>query len=134
MEKIVYNHPDWEQAIYWPFNPKDGWEAYHHGLDEISDYAKNAEPFILVMHPEGDVPKGNPLNHMRRIIQFSKTNAKVLQTIIIMEADWVFAKTFARVINKIMALEPEVKLVFSVEEAHDVHMATLATEENTNPH
>ena len=61
MGQIIYEHPDWEQSVYWEFDPDNGWDGYHKGLDEISEHARNVEnPFILVFHPAGDMPKGNP--------------------------------------------------------------------------
>lgn len=131
MGQIIHNHPDWQQGIYWQFNPKDGWTSYHQGLDEITEYSKETDkPFILVFHPSGDIPRGNPMHHMNRIVKISKTDEKLLQTIIIMESSWFLAKAFASVLNKIMSLEPEVKLVFSLEEAKATYANTLATQES----
>lgn len=131
MGRISYEHPDWVQSVYWEFDPVEGWDSFHQGLDQLVDHTENcAEPFFLIFHPSGDVPKGNPIPHMRRIIQLSKQNDMVIQTIIIMKSNWLIAQTFAKLLNKLMALEPEVKLVFSVEEAHSVHEKQLTARQS----
>ena len=124
---ISFDPLEWEQSVYLPFNPADGWEKYHEALDDLTHYAAEVtEPFILVFHPAGDVPKGNPMTHMRRIVTMSKTNPKILKTIIVMDNTWIFAKAFVRILSSIMDLEPEVKLVFGMEEARRVHAEALA--------
>lgn len=130
MGYIDYENPEWGQSLYWQFDPRTGWEGYHEQLDEIVAYAKTAsEPFILVFHPQGDVPKGNPMNHMQRIIKISKNEKNILQTIVIMQSSWFVAKAFVRIINRVMSLEPDVMLIFSMEEAKAIHAKTLAEQQ-----
>ena len=131
MGQITYDHPDWARSIYWKFNPAEGWGGFHQELDEIARYANNAkEPFFIIFEPTGDVPKGNPIPPMRRIIQFSKQNSMVIQTIIIMESNWLIAKTFAKLLNKMMSLEPEVQLAFGSDKARSVYEASFAALQN----
>lgn len=131
MGQITYEHPDWAHAIHWEFNPQDGWDGFHLGLDEIVNHAENTqEPFFFIFNPAGDVPKGNPIPPMRRIIQFSKKNSMVIQTIIIMDSNWLIAKTFAKLLNKMMSLEPEVKLAFGLDEARKIHRKSLEVLQN----
>jgi len=126
----IYEHPDWSGCIYWEFDPVDGWEGYHQELDQIAERAKNAtEPFIIIFEPSGDIPRGNPITHMRRIVQVSKSNKMITRTIIMLESNWFIAKAFANLLNKVMLLEPEVKLVFGIDEARKVYEATLLADQ-----
>lgn len=126
MGKITQNS-DWERSIYWQFDPINGWDGYHIELSEVSRIIReNPEPQILIFQPAGDVPRGNPVVHMRRLVNLSKTEPKIIKTIIIMGQDWFIAKAFVNLLSSLMSFEPEVKLVFSMDEARAEHQQTLA--------
>lgn len=119
---ITYDHPDWERSVVWEYDPGGGWEAYHEELDSIVAHAEETKtPFFLIFLPGGDVPKGNPMTHMRRLVQFSKSKGQIIHTIIVMGTTWIVARAFVKTLNRFLSLEPEVKIVFSMEEARQVY-------------
>lgn len=129
----IREHPQWSHCIYWTYDPQAGWEGYNRDLDDVIDLVQSKAPdkLILLFHPSGDVPRGNPIiKNMRRLVDFSKADNNLVQMIIIMQSHWAIGRAFADLLTRLIGLEPEVKLVYSMDEAQATYNNTLASISN----
>lgn len=97
-----------------------GWEGYNEGLTELYDFLQAgdqeggqtaSQAYYVIFRPEADVPPGNPLPHMKRLIDMAKDHPRILRMYVVMPRTWPLAKVFARVAGSVFGFGDAVVLV-----------------------
>lgn len=114
----IQPHPEIPRCLYWVYEPETGWYGYNTELDRLMDILSHeAEPVYLILHPQGDIPSGNPIPHMSRIVKIARDDPMLIKVYVIMDSSWSLAKIFANVINRVVGFGTWVELVGSYDEA-----------------
>lgn len=109
----------YNNLIQWEGAGPEGWNQYHADIDDIARFIDdNAdETYYLIFKPLGDLPSGNPLTHMKRIIYLPEKHQNLKRVIIIVPGAWPMAKAFIAIVSRVMNLNRYVTIVSNEDEA-----------------
>lgn len=97
--------------IYFDANRKDiiwfefdgpNWDVYNEKLSELIALARQSEtPICFIFEPSIDMPKGNPMPHIKRTIKIVDEEANIAQMFVILPKSFAIAKIFAQLTQKL---------------------------------
>lgn len=112
----VYFDETKPNLLWWDLEETD-WDLFHNHLSEISHIIEDREtPFVVIFRPSGDMPKGSPIVHLKRMIRVC-SHEKVIRLIIVAPQAMRFAWAFVSATSKILGLDQYSDIVTNEEEA-----------------
>jgi len=120
----IYADSDYTDLIWMEFEGPT-WTEYNELLDSLSQIVEVAvEPLCLIFVPAIDMPGGNPLPHIRRLINFLHPDSKLAEMIVVLPAWMSIASMMLRITAKLFHLNmTHVQVAVSLDEAKALYKA-----------
>lgn len=85
--------------LLWMAFDGQSWDDFNALLSDLMNLTKDLpEPYCLIFDPAHDMPKGNPLPHIRRMMRYMENEPKFEHMIAIVPGWMKIAATFARLV------------------------------------
>lgn len=120
MMSAIQFDTNYPRLIRWTFDPDtdSGWNGYNLQLDELRDIINGLdEPHVVIFMPTADMPPGNPLPHIQRLIRVASDLPNLVRVLGIIPNDHRVGQTFAQIAVKAMRLDRHMELLGNEAEA-----------------
>jgi len=117
MERIIKN-PENPNLIIWQIRMPMTWDDFHLDLDQIQASARKAsEPFTIILHPQGTMPKGDAIAHIKRLIRLVGDSKSIERCVIAVDKSDPVGIAFLNMAIRLFASHNKVRVVKSYEDA-----------------
>lgn len=98
---LLYADPDYPDLFWMEFNGPT-WDEFNLLLSDLTQLSRERQaPYSLIFYPSVDMPRGNPMPHLKRMMRVMDEDPHFEHMIAIVP-DWMrIAATFARVAMQI---------------------------------
>ncbi len=114
----IYPDADNPKITRWKFDNRTTWEDFHKGIDGLKEQAQEAtEPFSIIVTTTGQMPRGNALSHLKRLIKIVGNYDMIERFVVINHKQNPVGQAFVGMALKLFAQHDKLKIVQSEEEA-----------------
>ena len=102
----------------WQMDPTTTWNDFHESIDKLKTQAQSAEtPFSVIATTTGQMPRGNALSHLRRLIQVVGDYDTITHFVIVNYKQNPIGQAFVGMALKLFSGHNKLKIVTSEKEA-----------------
>ena len=105
--------------VFW-WRPPTGftWVDFHQAVDDIKKLgAEIHHPITIVVHPQGDLPRGNAIPHLGRLFNLLKTSDAIQCFVIILDSQHPVSQMLMPIISQVYGVPSKFVMVQSLEQA-----------------
>lgn len=105
--------------VFW-WRPPIGftWVDFHQAVDEIKELsAEIHHPTTIVVHPQGDLPRGNAIPHLERLFNLLKTSDVIHCFVIVLDSQHPFSKMLMPMVLRVYGVPDKFVMVQTLEQA-----------------
>jgi hypothetical protein len=107
--------------LYWVIFEVASWQEFVLITEDLKTFISEQEhPIYLVFDARSDMPKGNPLVHIKSWLNYVAREPKVLQLILLLHSTQPIAKVFIDVALRVFQRD-KITLVHSRDEVHTAY-------------
>lgn len=118
----IQHDPELEQLLWWNYDPRTGWDGFNLQLNDVRDTVLNSHrPLVVFFNPLGDMPHGNPIPHIQRLVRICADNDNFLRFVAIVPVNMTIAQTFAKITTKALRIDQHVDVVYRQEDALNIY-------------
>ena len=105
--------------IYWWKPPAGfGWIDFHRAVDDMSSLMSEvAQPVIIVAQPQGDLPAGNAIPHLKRLFALLKAQDTIRYFVIILDNQQPVSKALMLIVLRIYGIPDKFIMVPTLKDA-----------------
>ena len=102
----------------WEFDKTTTWEDFHQGIDNLKEQAQNTDKtFSVIARTTGQMPRGNALSHLKRLIKDVGDYAVIERFVVINHKQNPVGQAFVGMALKLFSGHDKLRIVQSEEEA-----------------
>lgn len=119
-------HP---QLLRWDFDPSavDGWNGFNQQLDAVRDIIRESEqPIVVLFTPLKDMPRGNPMIHIQRLMRVATSEPQFVRFIAILPADMRIAEVFGNIAMTALRIDTFAEIVANEQAALERYQVLMA--------
>jgi len=122
-------HPEIDSCYHWYIvTVTEPWIHFNSHVDQLVEIAEKAEkPFVVIFTAQTDIPSGNPIPHLRRLIKVINQYDVFAGFLMCLPEDMSLARNFMTFVGNLSSWGDKVSFPYSYEDAENKARELLAT-------
>lgn len=130
---ILEKDPSLHNVFWWKPPAHFSWMDFHRAIDDMRGLMSNvAQPVIIAAQPQGDLPAGNAIPHLKRLFALLKTQDSIRYFVIVLDNQQTISKALMLIVLRIYGVPDKFIMVPTLEDAIGMIEVYIDAEVNNN--